>query len=210
MATITRGRALNDRGRREEAIEQIRQGLAALQATGTELFRPHFLALLGEALRDAGQAEEGLRVSEEALEMAHRTCEGNYLAELYRLKGELLLLQPKGRDVSRAATDRRAPLEAELASIARAEACFNQSIEIARHQKAKSWELRAAMSLARLHQNQGKKKAARCLLAEIYGTFTEGLDTMDLREAKALLDDLVSPSCHPSESKRAVFANKPQ
>ena len=81
-------------------------------------------------------------------------------------------------------------LEAEPASIAQAEACFNQSIEIAQQQKAKSWELRAAMSLARLYQNQGKKKEARGLLAQIYDRFTEGFDTVDLREAKALLDEL--------------------
>ena len=190
IATITRGWALNEQGRTEEAIEQIRQGLAALQATGTELLRPHFLALLGDALREAGQLEEGLRVLEEALETAHRTREGNYRAELYRIKGELLLLQATGRGVSRAATGGKAVFEAEPASVSQAEACFNQSIEIAQHQKAKSWELRAAMSLARLHQNQGKKKEARCLLAQIYETFTEGFDTMDLREAKALLDDL--------------------
>jgi len=80
--------------------------------------------------------------------------------------------------------------EAEPASVSQAEACFNQSIEIAQQQKAKSWELRAAMSLARLHQHQGKKEVARSLLAQIYDRFTEGFDTMDLREAKALLDDL--------------------
>ena len=190
IATIARGWALNEQGRTEEAIEQIRQGLAALQATGTELLRPHFLALLGDALREAGKIEDGLSVLDEALETVHRTREGNYRAELYRIKGELLLLQATGRDVSRAATGRKAILEAEPAGIARAEACFNKSIEIAQYQKAKSWELRAAMSLARLHQNQGKKKDARYLLAEIYDTFTEGFDTMDLREAKALLDDL--------------------
>ena len=158
MGTITRGWALNEQGRREEAIEQMRQGIAALQATGTELFRPHFLALLGEALGKAGQTEEGLRVLEEALEMAHRNREGNYLAELYRIKGELLLMQAAGRGVSRGATGGKAMLEAEPADFARAEACFNQSIKIAQQQKAKSWELRTAMSLARLHQNQGKRK----------------------------------------------------
>ena len=191
MATITRGWALIEQGRREQAIEQMRQGLAALQATGTELFRPHFLALLAEALGKNGQAEEGLHLLKEALETAHRTREGNYRAELYRLKGDLLLMQATGRGGSRAATGEKAVFEAEPASVSQAEACLNQSIEIAQQQKAKSWELRAAMSLARLHQNQGKKEEARSLLAQIYDRFTEGFDTMDLREAKALLDDLL-------------------
>jgi predicted ATPase len=80
--------------------------------------------------------------------------------------------------------------DADPPVVAQAEACFNQSIEIALHQKAKSWELRAGMSLARLHQSQGKEKEARCLLTQIYNRFTEGFDTMDLREAKALIDEL--------------------
>ncbi len=105
-------------------------------------------------------------------------------------KGELLLIQATSRAVSQAAPAGKAAFEAEPPAIAQAEACFNQSIKIAREQKAKSWELRAVMSLARLYQNQGKQEQARDLLAEIYGRFTEGFDTADLREAKALLDKL--------------------
>ena len=95
-------------------------------------------------------------------------------------------MQPTGRDLSRAAT----VVEAEPTMAAHAEACFNQSIKIAQRQKAKSWELRAVTSLARLYQNQNKQEEARSLLTQIYDRFTEGFDTVDLREAKALLDEL--------------------
>jgi predicted ATPase len=179
--------ALIKHGRAEEAIEQIREALAALQATGTELFRPHFLALLAEALDKARQVEEGLRALEEALTAANG--ERYYEAELYRLKGELLLEQSAGR-VSRAASGTNAVVEAEPTTIVDAEGCFNQSIKIAQRQKAKSWELRSVMSLARLFKDQGKQEEARVLLTRIYDSFTEGFDTVDLREAKALLDEL--------------------
>jgi DNA-binding winged helix-turn-helix (wHTH) protein/tetratricopeptide (TPR) repeat protein len=187
IATIMRAWALIKHGRAEEAIEQIREALAALQATGTELFRPHFLALLAEALDKARQVEEGLRALEEALTAANG--ERYYEAELYRLKGELLLEQSAGR-VSRAASGTNAVVEAEPTTIVDAEGCFNQSIKIAQRQKAKSWELRSVMSLARLFKDQGKQEEARVLLTRIYDSFTEGFDTVDLREAKALLDEL--------------------
>ena len=189
MATITRGWALIELGRQEEAIEQMRQGLAAEQATGANLMLPHFLGLLAEGLNKPHLIDEGLRVSEEALHAAHRTRESCYLAELYRIKGELLLTQARGRDLSRAATDGEVVVRAEP-PVPQAEACFNQSINIAQQQKAKSWELRAAMSLARLYQRQGKLAEARGLITQIYNTFTEGFDTVDLREAKALLGEL--------------------
>jgi predicted ATPase len=190
MATVMRGWALLKQGRHEEAIEQMRQGLAALQATGTELVRPHFLGLLAEALGLARQPEEGLRALEEALSVAQRGGEGCYEAELYRLKGEVLLIQATGRGFSRAATGGKAVIESEPSLVAQAEACFNQSIKIARRQKAKSWELRAVMSMARLYQNHGKQEEARTLLALTYSNFTEGFVTADLLEAKALLDEL--------------------
>jgi predicted ATPase len=189
MATITLGWALLEQGKREEALEQMRQGLAAHQATGTGVVLPHFLGLLAEALGKARQAEEGLRVLEEALEVA-RHGDRCYLAELYRIKGELILMQASGRGLSRAATVGRAVVQAEPPAAARAEGCFKQSMEIAQQQQAKSWELRAVMSLARLYQNQGKQEEARTLLTQIYLWFTEGFDTKDLREAKALLDEL--------------------
>ena len=187
-AMIVRGWALFDQGRLEEAIAQMRQGLA--QATGAKVARPHFLALLAEALGKSQQADEGLRILEEALQLAHRNGEGCYLAELYRIKGELLLRQASGRRLSRSATGGKAVLVAVPRGVDQAEACFHQSITIAQQQKAKSWELRAAKSLARLYQQQSKQSEARVLLAQIYDSFTEGFDTADLREAKALLDEL--------------------
>ena len=118
-----------------------------------------------------GQVDEGLHLVTEALAVVDTTGERYYEAELHRLHGELLL--------------RQALLEAQAA-----EACFQQALEVARRQQAKSWELRAATSLSRLWQQQGKKAKACALLAPIYGWFTEGFDTVDLQEAKALLDAL--------------------
>jgi predicted ATPase len=174
FATILRGWALAEQGQREEGIAQIRQCLTAYQATGAELVRPYWLALLAEACWKVGQAEEGLRALTEALAVAHKTGEGFYEAELYRLKGELLQNVEGGM--------RRAEWTTE--------ACFQQALDIARRQQAKSLELRAAMSLSRLWQRQGKRAEAYTLLAPIYGWFTEGFDTADLQEAKALLDEL--------------------
>src|SRR5262249_39167154 len=117
------------------------------------------------------QNEEGLCVLTEALTMAKSWEEGNYEAELWRLKGELLLQQATGSD-------------------GEAEACFQQALDVARHQQAKSLELRAAMSLCRLWQQQGKRAEARELLVPVYSWFTEGFDTADLQEARALLEEL--------------------
>jgi len=129
------------------------------------------LALLAETSAQVGQREEGLPLLAEALAMTNDTEERRWEAELHRLKGELLLRQ----------TVPDAP---------QAEACFQQSLTIARRQQAKSWELRAALSLSRLWQQQGKHAEAHQVLAEVYGWFTEGFDTPDLQEAKALLDAL--------------------
>ncbi len=189
-AMIALGWALIERGREEEAIEQIRQGIADHQATGTEVMRPHYMALLAEALGKARQHEEGLRILEDALLLIHRNGERYYQAELYRLKGELLLMQTTGRGVSQAAKGGKAVAETDPPAVAQAEGCFKQSIKIAQQQNAKSLELRAVMSLARLYQKQSKPQEARDLLTQIYDSFTEGFDTKDLREAKALLDAL--------------------
>jgi predicted ATPase len=178
--TLLQGWALVERGQGEEGITRLLQGLAAYQATGAEVVRPYFLALLAEAYRTVGQAEEGLSVLAEALAVAHRTGERFYEAELYRLKGELLLTR----------AGRRAKAAGKKGSGAEAEGCFQKAITIAHHQRAKSLELRAVMSLSRLWQQQGKQAEARQLLAEIYSWFTEGFDTADLQEAKALLDAL--------------------
>jgi predicted ATPase len=169
--TIIGGWALAAQGQREEGIAQIRQGLAAWQAAGQELGRPVFLALLAEAYGKVGQAEAGLSVIVEALALMDKIGERDYEAELYRLRGELLLRH----------TVPDAP---------QAEACFQQALIVGRHRQAKSLELRAALSLSRLWQQQGKRAAARQLLAEVYGWFTEGFDTPDLQEARALLDAL--------------------
>lgn len=179
-ATVARGWALAEQGIEEEGIEQMRQGVAAHQATSTEVMRAHFLALLAEALGRAGQHEEGLRILEDALSLIHHNGERYYQAELYRLKGELLLKQSKLRKSS----------GSHRSVFAQAEGWFNESVEIARQQKAKSWELRAVMSMARLYRDHGKHADGRRLLRQVYDSFTEGFDTVDLREAKALLDEL--------------------
>ena len=190
MSTATRGWALILQERQEEAIEQMGEGLTDHRLAGAEVLLPHFLALLVEAFAKTGQVEEGLRILEEALAVVHRNGERYYLAELYRIKGDLILLQATDRGLSRAARSGVPVLEARRSDVAGAEACFHQSIKIARQQKAKSWELRAGMSLARLYQNQNKRAEAHGLLEPIYNKFTEGFDTADLREAKALLDEL--------------------
>jgi TOMM system kinase/cyclase fusion protein len=169
--TILRGWALAEQGQRAKGIAQMRQGITAWRATGAELQRPYYLALLAEAYGKAGQAEEGLSVLAEALTAVHKTGERQYEAELYRLTGELLRKQD-GSDEQEA------------------ESCLRQAVDVAHQQQAKSLELRAAMSLSRLWQSQGKRAEARELLAPIYGWFTEGFDTADLQEAKALLAEL--------------------
>jgi predicted ATPase len=171
MGTILRGLALAEQESAEEGIAQMRQGVGAWRATGAELYQPYWLALLAETLGKVGQTEEGLTMLADASDTAHKNGERFYEAELYRLKGELLLA-----------------LSAE--NQAEAETCFRQAIDVARQQCAKSLELRAVMSLSRLWQKQGRKEEASKMLAEIYGWFTEGFETKDLKEAKALLEEL--------------------
>src|SRR5262249_19875725 len=168
VGPIMRGWALAMQGQGAEGLTQLRQGLDAYRATGTEFERPHFLSMLAEVHSIMGQPEAGLTALSEALALVEETGERYYEAELHRLKGELLLQQA-------------AP------EVSHAETCFQQALAIARRQQAKSLELRAAMSLSRLWHQQGKRDAARALLAPIYGWFTEGFDTADLQEAKALL-----------------------
>jgi predicted ATPase len=177
--TVMRGWALTARyaepgagqGQAEEGLAQIQQGLAAWQATGAKVFRPYGLSLLAEASAYIGRREAGLTLLTEALALAHDTGEHRWEAELYRLQGEGLL----------------APATEQAAE---AEACFRQALDVARRQQAKSLELRVAMSLSRLWQRQGKRAEARELLAPIYDWFTEGFDTADLQEARALLEAL--------------------
>jgi len=182
----------------------MRQGLAAHQVTGAEMHGTKFLTLLAEAYKKVEQTEEGLTLLAEALAQVEKTGERLYEAELYRLKGELTLAQSSVQSLaSRVQTNPKAKGKKQKTKItnpqpptpnpqaeAEAEACFLKAIEIARKQQANSLELRAVMSLSRLWQQQGKRKKARQMLAEIYGWFTEGFDTKDLQEAKALLEEL--------------------
>ncbi len=168
--TFTRGWALAAQGRHEEGMVQMRQGLAARRAMGAWQSEAEFLVRLGEAYGRIGQAEEGLRLLAEALAVVDK---GDlwYEAELHRITGELLLQQA-------------------VPDAPQAEACLQHALAVARRQQAKSWELRTALSLSRLWQRQGKRAAARQVLAPIYGWFTEGFDTPDLQAAKVLLEAL--------------------
>ena len=182
-----RGWVLALQGEGEEGISQLRQNLAALRALGQEVGMTLRLVMLVDAYRVGGHPEDGLQVLREALEMVEERGERVYEAELYRLKGELIL-----NDERRMMDDeRKIEKIADLPdAMIEAEACFLKAIEVARHQEAKSWELRAATSLARLWQQQGKRTEARDLLAPVYEWFTEGFDTPDLKAAKTLLESL--------------------
>jgi predicted ATPase len=173
-STIQYGCTLALQGQAEAGIAQIRQDLVACQGIGAEARWTRHLALLAEAYGHTGQPEAGLRILNDALERVKTNAECWYEAEIYRLQGELLLTVAGGWRL------------AELTP----EDCFQNALCIARNQQAKSWELRAATSLARLWQRQGKRQAAYDLLVPIYGWFTEGFDTADLQEANALLSAL--------------------
>jgi predicted ATPase len=187
MAPIVRGWALAGRSGEEGAAEQMRQGLIAWQATGAQLMRPHYLALLAEVLEPA-RNDEGLQLLDEALVIAETTGERSYQGELYRLKGERLLARATRRDRLQMAVGGGSATDASSAALAAAETCFNEALNVARRQGAQSLELRAAMSLARLYQQRGTRETSLDLLASIYSRFSEGFDTLDLRDARALLD----------------------
>jgi predicted ATPase len=188
LATILRG-GLAEQGQVEEGIAQMQRGLAACRAMGAKLAEPYFLARLAEAYGKVGQAEEGLTALAEALALVDGTGERVYEAELYRLKGELILQKFQVSSSKFQVTSPQSPTPSPQAE-AEAEACFLKAIEVARHQQAKSLELRATVSLARLWQRQGKTEDAHQKLADIYGWFTEGFDTKDLQEAKRLIEEL--------------------
>jgi predicted ATPase len=171
VGTIHRGWVKVKNGDVTEGMSLVRSGSAAYRATGTEMWTSLFFALLARACEIAGQNEEGLTVLDDALQIAQRTGERWLEAELYRHKGQLLLRQG----------------HSEVA-----EELYRKALSIAEEQGAKLWELRAAASLARLHRDQGRRAEARDLLAPVYGWFTEGFDTPDLKEAKALLEQLTA------------------
>jgi predicted ATPase/DNA-binding winged helix-turn-helix (wHTH) protein len=204
LATVLQGWALakQKQGEGKEGLARIHQGLALYRAMGGELIQSYFLALLAETCGRMGQIEEGLAALAEALVAGLRTGEHFWKAELYRLKGELMLQsrQVKNKSKTRrgqvgdkskvASTQHRTP-STQVRAEWEEEGCFHKAIEVAQHQHAKSLELRATMSLARLWHRQGKKDEARRMLADIYDWFTEGFDTRDLQEAKRLLEELM-------------------
>jgi predicted ATPase len=171
LGTILRGCALAMQGQGDEGLAQVRQGIAACRATGTALLAPYFCTVLADVSANLGYTEDGLQALAEAHTLVEQQEERYWEAEVCRLRGILLLRQPGIPQ-------------------AEAEAWLQRALDVARRQEAKSLELRAAMSLARLWQHQGKRAEARALLAPVYGWFTEGFDTADLQEARALLQAL--------------------
>jgi predicted ATPase len=158
-------------GQASEASHLISSGLIARSSTGATVTVPSFLSYLARAYSELGQFGNAWRCVGEAMTAMETTKETWFEAEVNRIAGEIALKSPE-----REAT--------------KAEAYFDRALTVARVQKAKSWELRAAMSMARLWRDQGKRQQARDLLTPVYGWFTEGFDTLDLKEAKALLDEL--------------------
>ena len=156
-------------GKASDAIQAITTGVTALRSTGATMWMPLSLTYLTRAYAKLGQFDDAWRSIGEAVTMVETTKERWCEAEVHRVAGEIALKSPE-RDT------------------AKAEAYFKRSLAVARQQQAKSWELRAAMSMARLWRDQGKRDEARGLLAPVYGWFTEGFDTRDLKEAKALLE----------------------
>ena len=170
MASLIRGWARVSRGSRA-AVAEMREGLAAWETTGAQLMRPHFLALLSEGLSGSSDYAAAAAVLDDALEHAGRTSECCYLAELYRLKGASLLAGAPGESAH-----------------AEARTCFEEALRIAASQGAQSLELRAALSLAQLYAADGRPDRGCALVHSILNRFTEGFDTSDVRDARALLD----------------------
>jgi len=170
-AEIMRGYLLAIRGEAGDGLLRARKGLAERQANGSSWHGTYFLGLLAGIAQGAGEPGEGLGLLDTALATAHTTGERWFEAELHRLKGECLIARREGAGAA-------------------AEACFEHAVATAQKQQARLWELRAAASLARLWADRGRRTEAQDLLAPVYGWFTEGFDTPDLKDAKALLDEL--------------------
>jgi len=152
-------------------MTQVRQGIDAKRATGGSFAVPYFCTLLAEVSAHLGHPKDGLQALAEAHTLVEQQEERWWEAEIHRLQGVLLLRQPRGHPRRR-------------------RACFQRALDVARRQEAKSLELRAALSLAKLWQSQNKRKDAYDMLAPVYNWFTEGFDTADLKDAKVLLDEL--------------------
>ena len=167
------GCVLASTGKASEAVEMLTAGSTEYRSTGATTFLTWFLSYLARAYGELGQFDDAWRCIGEVMTAVQTTKERWYEADLHRIAGEIALKSPKP-------------------DAAKAEAYFERALAVARQQQAKSWELRAAMSLARLWRDQGKVQQARELLAPVYGWFTEGFDTRDLKEAKALLEELAS------------------
>jgi predicted ATPase len=183
---VRKGCLLVQTGRSSDAVQMITTGIIGLRSTGSTLWMPHFLSCLAMAYAEIGNFDEAWRSIGQARTAIDKNKETWFEADVHRVAGEIALKSP------------------DIGSV-KGETYFEQALAIARQQQAKSWELRAAMSMARLWRDQGKRDEARELLAPVYGWFTEGFDTLDLKEAKALLDELAAcevPVCEWIVSKR--------
>jgi class 3 adenylate cyclase/predicted ATPase len=171
LGTINRGCILAMTGSSADAVQTITSGISGWRSTGATVWMPLFLSYLAKAHAALDQFEDAWRCIDGALTAVETTKERWYEADIHRTAGELALLSPQP-------------------DATKAEVCFERALAVARKQRAKSWELRAAMSMARLWHKKGKREQARDLLAPVYGWFTEGFQTLDLKEAKALLGEL--------------------
>ncbi len=205
QGSVLHGWALANRGQIEEGLSLIRQGLVTHQATGAGIFHSYFLGLQAEVYGKAGRAEEGLATLVEAFAFVKKSEERFYEPELHRLKGELTLQQENQKaKIKRQKSKMETRPQHLISSTQEAEECFLKALEVSRQQQAKSLELRAAMSLARLWQSQGKRNEARQVLSDIYNWFTEGFDTKDLQEAKVLLEELEQPKRKKQTKPKAL------
>jgi tetratricopeptide (TPR) repeat protein len=173
LGTAARGWLFTQTGNASDAVAAITSGITSLRSTGAVLYEPWHLWYLAMAYADLGQPDDARRCIDDAMEKVERSKEKWCEAEVHRIAGEIALKSPQP-------------------DATKAEKYFERALEVARQQQAKSWELRAAMSMARLWRDQGKREEARELLAPVYGWFTEGFDTRDLKEAKELLEELAA------------------
>jgi predicted ATPase len=173
LGTMMQGDLLALTGKASVAVEKITSGITAQRSTSATVLIPGYLSFLARAYADLGRFDDAWRSIDEAMTIVEKTKESLSEVEINRYAGEIALMLPEP-------------------DAAKAETYFNRAVAVARRQQAKSLELRAAMSMARPWRDQGKRDEAREVLAPVYGWFTEGFDTLDLKEAKALLDELVA------------------